>query len=185
MARLVIAGILAATMSTVSSGLSSLTTVLVTDWIAPTACLPADDTRLLRWCRALTAAGGALVVGSALLFSVWGALDSAEGDTVILATTPVVVRHQLPFLRNLHSNLAAVAVILSLRMIVPRAARRVDPRDDRRLQRRVRRAAAGPLPARAVHLAGDRDGGDGSRGRRGHSDARNPVINFVRALHHE
>lgn len=70
---LVISGVLAATMSTVSSGLSSLVTVAVTDFLLPAGLLQTDDQpKLLRASRWLTAASGLLAILAALLVSEWG-----------------------------------------------------------------------------------------------------------------
>jgi sodium-coupled monocarboxylate transporter 8/12 len=88
---LVISGILAATMSTISSGLSSLTTVVVTDFLLPSGLMPpldpgaADDESAagasastlavghhLRVCRGLTVAGAVAVMVASLLISSWG-----------------------------------------------------------------------------------------------------------------
>ena len=72
---LVVSGILAATMSTISSGLSSLTAVLVVDFLLPCGLLSAaDDTteQNLLACRILTAVGGIAVIVASLLISRWG-----------------------------------------------------------------------------------------------------------------
>ena len=70
---LVISGVLAATMSTISSGLSSLVTVVVTDFLLPANLLdPDDQRRLLCASRWLTGACGLLAMLAALLVSEWG-----------------------------------------------------------------------------------------------------------------
>jgi Na+/proline symporter len=75
---LVISGVLAATMSTVSSGLSSLVTVAVTDFLLPAGLLdPNDQPELLRASRWLTGACGLVAMVAAMLVSEWG-------DTIIL-----------------------------------------------------------------------------------------------------
>eukprot|EP01052_Picozoa_sp_SAG31_P033170 SAG31_NODE_3715_length_3955_cov_10.723288_2_plen_313_part_00 len=84
---LVIAGVMAATMSTISSGLSSLTTVVVTDFLQPAGWLPpAGSPALLKCCKALTIVGAGLVMWMASLFSVWGAAITEMSSVTSSAT---------------------------------------------------------------------------------------------------
>jgi sodium-coupled monocarboxylate transporter 8/12 len=106
---LVVSGVLAATMSTVSSGLSSLVTVAVTDFLLPARLLdPNDQSRLLRASRWLTGASGLLAMVAALLVSEWG-----DAITVMDATMKGVAGGPLLglFLLGMMSTKATVCII--------------------------------------------------------------------------
>ena len=89
-AGLVVAALFAAAMSSVDSGVNSISAVVLTDFLGRFSAGPRDDASKLRLARWLAAAAGALIVlGSFLMHLVPGNITEVTSKTSNLLTGPI------------------------------------------------------------------------------------------------
>lgn len=122
-ASFIVSGFFAAAMSSVDSGLNSVTTVLVNDFIRPTRFRPATERGELRLARLLTLALGAFATGLAFFAASLGPVLKASQAFLGLFSGPVLALFLLGMLTRRGSFAgwcAGLAVALPLTIWVQR-----------------------------------------------------------------